>query len=170
MARLSGRMSGGLTPWRLGHRNWVMPRKRLETFWREEWSAPEETARAVEAALRHRGGRVICGGGYDRWDLEVIGGAIGAARLKHVVEEHGAGRQLTRVQIWPIIRLRGSVVMAVLLILTIAAATDRAWAMAFLLGGLGALLALRVIVECGSAMARLTESIVIVRSESKATS
>ena len=39
-----------------------------------------ERLQAIEASLRARGARVRRGGAYDRWDLEVRGGLLGAAR------------------------------------------------------------------------------------------
>jgi hypothetical protein len=41
------------------------------------------------------------GGAFDRWDLEVLGGALGAVRVRTAIEEHGGGRQLLRVRAWP---------------------------------------------------------------------
>jgi hypothetical protein len=55
----------------------------------------------VEGLMRRAGSSPIRGGRYDRWDLEVRGGWLGAARTLGTVEEHGRGRQLVRLKLWP---------------------------------------------------------------------
>jgi hypothetical protein len=47
------------------------------------------------------------GGPFDRWDLEASSCRFVAARLRLAVEEHGHGRQLLRVRIWPRVSLPG---------------------------------------------------------------
>ena len=44
---------------------------------------------------------MLTGGAFDRWDIEVRGGMFGAARCRMTVEEHGEGRQLIRMRMWP---------------------------------------------------------------------
>ncbi len=101
-ARLLGRIQRGLTPLRRRGRNgfaWVWPRKRA--LWFTEWRSPNDRLKTLEESLRGRGAVVARGGEFDRWDLEVRGGAAGGCRILAVVEEHGNGDQMMRVSAWP---------------------------------------------------------------------
>jgi hypothetical protein len=103
-ARLAGRLSLGLAPWRRSRGCGVaLPRCRRVTRWFERWQPAEQRVGRIEAAARRSGGRIVRGGPYDRWDLEVLGGAAGGARMLVAVEEHGRGRQLVRCRIWPVV-------------------------------------------------------------------
>ena len=41
------------------------------------------------------------GNAYEPWDLEIVGGLLGSARLLMAVENHGSGRQYVRFRAWP---------------------------------------------------------------------
>jgi hypothetical protein len=101
-ARLTGRLRGGLSPWRrrVGGR-FQVPRRRAWSLWSDEWDAPEERLRHLESRLRARGVAQRRGDRFGRWDLEVRGGLIGGARALMAVEEHGHGHQLVRLRVWP---------------------------------------------------------------------
>jgi hypothetical protein len=102
VARLTGRMRYGLIPRRrvrVGHLRWPWPIS--FTVWSEDWRPTAEWLRTVERAIQHTGARVIRGGDYDQWDLEIQCGMLGRARLRMAVEEHGAGRQMVRMRCWP---------------------------------------------------------------------
>ncbi|MGN6170012.1 MAG: glycosyltransferase [Solirubrobacteraceae bacterium] len=102
VARLSGRLGEGLTPWRRrGPRALTPPWPRAAAVWSEHWRSTEERVRAITEALSERGAVVRSGGDWDRWDLHSRGGLLGAARLLVAIEEHGSGRQLMRVRFWP---------------------------------------------------------------------
>jgi O-antigen biosynthesis protein len=102
MARLRGRLRGGLTPWRQRTRHRAaMPVARTATVWRERWLGASETLTGIEEVLRSTGAVVLRAGPTDRFDLEVRGGSLGAARLLMAIEEHGSGRQLVRFRSWP---------------------------------------------------------------------
>ena len=102
LARLEGRISHGLTPWRRrGPHASGLPLPRNYAFWSEQWESTEERVGAISDALRAAGAVVRSGGAWDRWDLAVRGGLLGGARLRLAIEEHGAGRQLVRVRSWP---------------------------------------------------------------------
>ncbi len=107
LPRAAGRPAGrtprhGLTPWRArGGRAWPLPRRRSLEVWSEHGEPPDAWLRRVEDALRSAGAAFLRGGDFDRWDLHVRGGLLGAARLRIAVEEHGGGRQLTRYLAWP---------------------------------------------------------------------
>jgi GT2 family glycosyltransferase len=100
-ARLRGRLTHGLSPWRLRRSRtlgWPFARN---TAWSESWQDPAERMSAVEAALREGGSAFRCGGEFDRWDFEAACGALGKARARLAIEEHGQGRQLIRMRCWP---------------------------------------------------------------------
>ncbi len=101
-ARLTGRLRHGLTPWRRrGRAAPAWPWPRTVTLWRETWRAPEDSLSAIESALRARGAVIGHGDAWSDWDLGVRGGLLGGARVRLGVEEHGAGRQMLRVRLWP---------------------------------------------------------------------
>jgi GT2 family glycosyltransferase len=153
-ARLLGRASAGLTPWRRrGLPAFAAPRRRCLTLWSEWWHAPATVLGELEATVRKAGFVVAHGGDWDRWDLEVRGGLFGTARLLMATEEHGHGRQLWRFRVWPRWSALGLTVIAGLTVLAAAAAMDRAWAAALVLAVSGVLLAARGIVEAGTAIA-----------------
>jgi GT2 family glycosyltransferase len=101
LARLSGRLFAGLTPWRGRGRRFALPRRRKRVLWSERWHSPLDRLGGLAASLRREGAAVRAGGSVDRWDLEVRTGSIGGARLLLAVEEHDRGRQLLRHRIWP---------------------------------------------------------------------
>lgn len=157
LARMVGRMRGGLTPWRVrGKWRLVLPRPRQLTVWSEQWQAPEKRLQAIEATLKEKGAAVLRGGGYDRWDLEVRGGMLCSVRLLMAVEEHGAGKQMARFRLYP--RCLPSALASILLLLALSggAALAHAWiAAAFL-----AIMALFVVLEALRELSGATASAV----------
>jgi GT2 family glycosyltransferase len=102
VARLAGRLRRGLTPWRRrGEFVFAVPWPRRRQVWSEGWRSPSERLLELERDLRSRCMTVLRGGDYDRWDIHVRLGPLGAARLRVGVEEHGHGRQLVRYRVWP---------------------------------------------------------------------
>ena len=100
--RLEGRLRNGLSPWRRRRlEGWAWPRIQIWRIWSEQWRAHEDWLRSLEKALRATGARVIRGGAYDRWDLELARGSFGSVRVTAVIEEHGEGKQLARVRLVP---------------------------------------------------------------------
>jgi GT2 family glycosyltransferase len=102
LARLSGRLTNGLSPWRRRPGRavtWPLPRSL--SLWSERWRPHEARLAELQRSLLEDGAVVRSGGSFDRWDLDVRTGPLGAARLRTAVEEHGGGRQLTRVRVWP---------------------------------------------------------------------
>jgi hypothetical protein len=41
------------------------------------------------------------GNPYESWDLNVVGGLLGASRVRMAVEDHGSGHQYIRLAAWP---------------------------------------------------------------------
>jgi GT2 family glycosyltransferase len=158
LARLAGRLRHVRAPWRrrasyLGG----FPRVRHFAVWSERWRAPEERLRQLEQGLIREGGVVRRGGPFDRWELEVRVGTLGAARLRAAVEEHGSGRQMTRIRAWPKLWLAGFGAVALLASLAAGAWMDGAPAVALTLA-LGALgLASLSVLDCSAAMGVLSK-------------
>ena len=158
--RLRGRLGRGLTPWRLrGLGGIAAPVRRSWSVWSERWLPAEGWIGAVERGLTDRGAIVHRGGDYDRWDLHLRGGMLGAGRLVAAVEEHGAGRQLVRFRWRPRIRAASLVVILLSVPLAGGAAAAGAWPVAGV-GGLVALIATtRAAVDCARATAAVRAAI-----------
>jgi GT2 family glycosyltransferase len=155
-ARLKGRLRWGLTPWRRrGVRGFALPRVREMSVWSEEWRAGEERLREMESGLREAGACVLRGGDFDRWDLETRGGLFGSARLLTTVEEHGAGRQLTRARAWPRVSTCGLAATFLCATLACVAARDSAWPVALTFAFVSLFLTARMLLECGAALSMM---------------
>ncbi len=153
-ARLWGRLRYGLTPWRRhGRLGFPLPRRHTSATWTEHGCAPEQRLRDVELAIRSAGAVALRGGPHDRWDLRVRGGIVGTVRLLSATEEHGAGRQLVRVRVWPRYSAAGIILIVLLAGLAVRAALDHEAAVAALFGTVAGLLAARGLQEASGAMA-----------------
>jgi GT2 family glycosyltransferase len=154
LARLWGRLSYGLSPWRwrgmCGH---ALPRVQTATLWSEYWRPPAERLQSLEKALRQVGTCVRRGGDFDRWDLEIQGGLFGRVRMLMAIEEHGAGKQLVRLRAWPVCAMLGVALPLLMGLLAVRAALDQAWTASVILTGGTVLLALRTLLECSLALA-----------------
>ncbi len=159
IARLGGRLGHGLTPWRRRGR-WPAqaPSPSRRTLWSESWRPPEARLAFIEARLREGEYRVLRGGDFDRWDLEVWPGILGGARVLATTEEHGAGRQLTRFRSWPRLSAAATAMVAVLMALALAAGLDGAVWAASILGTASAVVAWRSVRECATALAAFGEA------------
>jgi len=160
MARLRGRLAGGLTPWRRGRMcGLAFPRPRTFRVWTEQWQAHEERLRSLKGALRANQAIVQAGGDYDRWDLEVRGGMFGATRVLVAVEEHGHGRQLVRLRTWPRCSPMGVTLTVVFAALSTAAAIDPSLPASAILGMTALLPALRAAQECAASTAAILRTL-----------
>ena len=134
LVRLFGRLDAGLSPWRRRcKRRWAWPSPKTINVWSEQWAAPEEWLQRAESHLRPACDACRRGTDYDRWDLEVRGGPFGVARLLCVIEEHGAGSQLIRFRVWPVLSRGAMALVAALGALAALAAGDGALSAAILL-------------------------------------
>jgi hypothetical protein len=151
-ARLWGRVSYGLTPWRRRARHRVaLPRPRTLKVWSERWASHDERLRAVEWRLREQGVPVRPGGAYDDWDLQVRGGLLACVRVRLGVEEYPGGRQYLRFRSWPCL---GQAVYAAVVpgALAVEAAVQHAgWASAAL-GALAGMVVLRTLGDYAAAL------------------
>ncbi len=108
LARLAGRLRNGLSPWRRRLRpGAAWPHPRTVQVWSESWRDPRERVQELQDSLAANGGFVRSGGPFDRWDLDLRAGPLGGVKIRTAVEEHGSGRQLMRVRIWPRASARG---------------------------------------------------------------
>jgi hypothetical protein len=132
-------------------RRWELPRRRTVLTWRERWESPTATLEAIETRLRSEGAVVVRGGPYDRWDLAVMGGVVGGARLVAAVEEHDSGYQLVRVRWWPRCSWPWLAAGMALLALSIGAGLSGAGITAAVLFAAGILPGVAVLHHCGAA-------------------
>jgi GT2 family glycosyltransferase len=175
LARLRGRFAADRGPWRVdGPVGFPLPRSRRVDLWSERWRPPQAWLEAVEGRLWKMGASPIRGGDFDRWDLELRAGRLGAARLWMAVEEHGGGRQLARFRARPKYSVEALVAISSLLAIAAGAALSHAWGDAVVLATIGGILVLGVIWEgarATNAFARTLEGlqdIVVVRPRSGA--
>jgi GT2 family glycosyltransferase len=160
MARLWGRLRGGLAPWhRHGETRVSLPRRRASAVWSERGRPPEERLRSIESSLRRAGIPVLRGAAHDRWDLEARSGPLGSARLIMGVEDHALGKQLVRFRCWPRCRPAGLWVAVLFAALSAGAAFDHAWAAYAVLAGISVGLALRAFQECAAAMGAIAQAL-----------
>jgi GT2 family glycosyltransferase len=152
IARLHGRLHWGLSPWRRTAAGFILPRVRVESVWSEQWRGAATWLSDLERALRERGVMVFRGGDFDRWDLQLRCGLFAAVRIILAIEEHGGGRQLVRLKMWPRFSRPAGGTALVLIALAATAATSGAHIAAIVLGGLCGAIAIRAIQECASSM------------------
>ena len=154
LARLRGRMRP--PPWRpVKPPRATIPWRRTAAAWSEDWRSAEARIAAIERAARADGASVFCGDIWDRWDLHLRVGLLGAARLRVGVEEHGGGRQLIRTSITPHVPAAALGIGVTLWVVTAAALIAQAWVAAVVLGIVSVALSGTVLRECGVATAWL---------------
>lgn len=154
LARLCGRMSIGLTPWRRHiSKSFSNPWPRIDSAWSQTWQAPEQRLEEIESCLRKDGIVVLRGGEFDRWDLEIRGGLFSSIRMLMVIELRSGGEQLLRFRSWPKLSTSGVAISLLSGTLSALAAMDQAWPAVVLLGTIIFLLALRAFGDCASGMA-----------------
>jgi hypothetical protein len=154
VARLRGRLQAASCARPRGVRP-CFPRARTVARWTERGEPPEERLRRVEQGLRADGATVRRGGDWDGWDLEVVCGALGAARLVVAVEDHGAGNQLVRARWWPSVSMTALALIVCFAALSLAAELDGGWSVGAILGAAALWLALRTGRQCGAAAAAI---------------
>jgi GT2 family glycosyltransferase len=159
MARLTGRLRHGLTPWRRRGPGLTAAFPRTATIWSAAWREPAAWLERIRETIVAMGSVVLAGGEFDRWDLEVRGGVLGSARMRMAIEEHGAGRQLVRVRSWPRLSRLGILLGILLGLLATAAARDGERGVTVALTALALLLVSRMLVESASAVAAIRAAV-----------
>ena len=167
LARLRGRLNEGLTPWRRRGTPALAPLWPVTTsIWTEHRQELDQRLREMEEGLRAEGACVLRGGRHDRWDLEIRGGFLGAARLLLGVEEHPGGHQMLRLRWWPDVPARGPLLTLAFALLTRSALYDQAWVAVGVLGLGAVFFAWRTIEQCTAAMATIRDAIARLRGAS----
>jgi len=128
VARLSGRISAGVCPWRERQiRGFTLPSPREFSSICADWNEAQTKLREFEQAIRNELSFVIVGGSFANWDLELRGGILGGTRMLMAIEDLGPRQQLVRVRFWPIFPLQAIVAVCLLAALAQGAALDRSW-------------------------------------------
>ncbi|MHC4140543.1 MAG: hypothetical protein ACYSUF_01245 [Planctomycetota bacterium] len=155
-----GRLRYGLTPWRRRfRRRYAIPRRRAVAIWSEQWRSPQEWLSTLQAAVRGIGGLVLPGGAYDRWDLELRGGIMGAVRILVAVEEHGDGKQLLRIRVRPRIAPFGGILVLLLAGLAVAAGASGSWGPCSALGTAALIVGIGTWGDCACATGTFLEAV-----------
>ena len=150
LARLTGRLRSGLTPWRRrGPKTRPRFRPLRMTYWRDQREPPEDTLRQVYHDLLAEGAIARAGGEFDSWDLEVRGGPLGRSRLLLAAEEHAPGKQLLRFRIIPRVSVAAVGLVAVFTAMTIGAFGSGAWVPGAASAVAAAFVALRAMADTG---------------------
>jgi GT2 family glycosyltransferase len=160
LARLTGRLEYGLTPWRRRETQWLVASwLPPPVLWRETWQSAAATLEGLEQRLKSQAVAVVRGGDYDAWDLDLTVGAFSSARVLMAIEEHGNGRQLVRCRAWP----RGTPAWlasgGLCATLALAAGLEDAWLACGVLAAAAAGIACRMVVDYGGAMAALWQAL-----------
>ncbi len=168
LARLSGRLQYGLSPWRRRGGRLALPLPAQWRIWSESWHSLDERARTMAACLREQKAAWVAGGDFDNWDFEVRGGLFASARLIAAVEEHGAGHQMARYRAWPRPSLPGLVLIVLFAALAAASGVSGAWLAAAMLGGLAVLLVTWLLWQAAVAMGATAAAIEGMRGDKEA--
>jgi O-antigen biosynthesis protein len=160
IARLRGRLSDGLTPWRRQvPRSFALPLPRTISIWSERWQAAEERLKALETILQEAQISLRRGGPYDRWDLEIRGGFFACAHTRLAIEEYPRGRQYLRFRAWPCFCISACALVAVPAFLVAWAGLHDAPLAAATMTFLALLLILRALGDSSAAMACLAAAL-----------
>jgi GT2 family glycosyltransferase len=167
LARLIGRLTHGLTPWRRrGAGFFVMPLSKTVSYWSENWREVSDRLQSIEDAIRKSGAVVQRNGDFDEnWDLHVRGGIFGNTRLSVLNEEHGQGKQVVRARIFPKVTFLAYALVSILTALSLFAAFDGQYYVAAIIGLGAGLIAIRTILEAGYTTAAVLLAIDNVRAE-----
>src|SRR5207248_68054 len=130
-------------------RRFAWPWPRTFSVWYETWQSGEQRLESLERQLRERGVAVRRGGDYDRWDLELRGGLVGAARVRLTIEEHGSGKQMARYRAWPKWATWGWIAAGVCALSAVGMGIEHLWPACALLSAVAVALAARAVIECG---------------------
>jgi hypothetical protein len=132
-------------------------------IWSERWRTPEAWLSLLEESLRKTGARVVRGGNFDRWDLDVSYGTFASIRVTNVVEEHGAGRQLVRFRLNRRCSRWALITTGTLGSLAAFAAADGAWSAAVFLCSGALPVAARTMSDLRAAVSAALSSVRLIR-------
>ncbi len=151
LARLDGRLRGGLRPWRR-HGPRARPRFRPATMkmWRDKREPAEATLNRLEHKSRAMGLLVRSGGEFDSWDLEIRQGILGGVRMLLAVEEHAPGKQLLRFKLSQTYSRLALALCVVFAVMSVAALSYGAWAQSIISGLVAILIITRTLTDSAS--------------------
>jgi hypothetical protein len=132
-----------------------LPRTRVSAYWSETWREPAVwLGRMLEDLLSCD--TIACTGGeFDTWDLQVIGGRMGAARMLVAFEDNGSGNQYLRFRAWPHpSKLACASALISLALASLGAAAGR-FAIASVFGAFGIVLGAAIAGQCAVSLERL---------------
>jgi hypothetical protein len=109
--------------------------------------------------LRERGVIVLRGGDFDRWDLELRRGLFASTKVMLAIEEHGSGRQLARLRMWPRFSRVAAIIASACIVVAVLAWDAAAHVPAILLGGSFVGIVVRTLQECASTMRETAEAL-----------
>ena len=103
LARLTGRITNGLTIWKISfkelfHINQLFIVSGKLEHWSEVWYPAEVWLERIQTGLQNLNNRVKVGGVFDRWDLQNRIGLLCSVRSLLAIEEHGMGRQMLKLK------------------------------------------------------------------------
>jgi hypothetical protein len=137
----------------------MMPRVKIESAWSEQWRDAASWLGDLESALRERGVIVLRGGDFDRWDLELRRGLFASTKVMLAIEEHGGGRQLARLRMWPRFSPAAAIIATACLVVAGLAFDAAEHVPAIVLGGIFVGIVVRTLQECASTMRETAEAL-----------
>jgi len=156
LARLKGRITYGLTPWRMRAanadlKNLTLSKPRLLTHWSEQnWKATETWLEEIEQNLIYLQARVKRGSDFDTWDIQIRNGFFSTAKGLLTIEEHGAQKQYLKFNYWVSYSKAGLSLIIASMLITVFAALDHSWIVTSILGGLTLGLIGKYVFDCAS--------------------
>jgi hypothetical protein len=132
---------------------------RRMSVWTSRWEVPSSRLESVEEGLREKRKPVRRGGPYDRWDLHLSGGLLGAARMRMVCEDGDKGYQYARFEISPRYSVSAVVFICSLASAALAAGLGGAWSVSLILAACGFAVVRAMVRQCGGAMAAVLEAL-----------
>ncbi len=156
LARLSGRIKHGLTPWRMRGVRAKLQRltflkPKILMHWSEgDWKASETWLEEIEQRIIGLKARVKRGGDFDRWDIKVKNGIFSTAQGLLTIEEHGANKQYLKFRYWVNYSIPGLVLIVLLSTIAVFAAGDKSWIVSALFAFLAVGLTGKYVFDCAS--------------------
>ena len=160
VARLYGRLSNGLTPWRKrgasAHPKFLLViGSRMFTHWSEVWMSAEEWLLQIEKNIVETKTRIKRGGVFDKWDIQINNGLFGKSRCILTIEEHGAGKQFIRFKCWTVYSFSGIVFPLVFTVVSLSAFLDGQWIVSVALGLTGLIMFVNLLLSASRAFNNL---------------
>jgi GT2 family glycosyltransferase len=132
-----------------------LPRRRVSAYWSPTWREPATWLQRMLDELLSCDSTVCVGRDYDSWDLQVIGGRLGAARMVVAFEDNGSGNQYLRFRAWPHPSKLASASALLCLTLASLGALAGSFVIAAVFGTLGVLLGAAIVGQCVVSLERV---------------